>query len=1024
MLELIQTKFIMKTKLNLLLTLATVFFAQMAFAQERSVSGVVTDNLGMPFPGVNVVVKGTTKGTQTDLDGKYTVKASPEEVLVFSFLGTKTQELKATSTTVNVKLQEDSTELETVIVTSMGIKRKPDEITTATQVVKTDELNQAKAVNAAVGLVGKVSGLQINTINNGVNPDTRIQLRGFRSITGNNEALIVINGVISSANAFANLNPEIIESVNVMKGANGAALYGSLGSNGVIIVTTKKGNKEKEKFKVTINSTYTIEQVSMFPKLQSRFGQGYQGAQDFTENTNWGAELDGSLQPTGLQQTLLPYSFIKDNYKPFFTEGTTTLNSVALSSGDQDGYINFSMGNQKTDGTIPGDTFNKNNFYLSAGKTAGKWTVSGNMTYTASNQDTAGGVEGSVYGALVQVPVNVPVELFSEGNNANHWTYWELSPYWKLNNERIKRKNQFFEGVADLNYELNKNIDITFRGGFNSRSTNFIEYFNGYTPEIVYWDSPLDYVSSYEVGNINQRNLYADFMVNLNYDLTKDLTFKANLGTNTINNETNQLSAKGEKLVIPGLYNISNITGNTTSIDFKEQRRRYSFFGNFDFGYKEFLFLNLTMRKDWSSVLPVQNQAYFYPSAGLSFIPTKAFSGFGGDVLTHAKVSASIVRTGNDIIDPYDINDRFVSATTAGFPYTNNNSFVQALAITDNELEPEFQLSKEFNINLEFFKRRITFDASYYYQNNTNQILQTSPSTTSGASSATINVGETVSQGIELDLGIQPFKSDKFSWDFRIGFSAPKTEVTKVTESAKQVAIGDYLGTVGIAAIEGEQFPMIVGTGYLRDDAGNVVIDPSTGDPFKAANVKLGKTTPDYILGLTNTFKYKNLKLTGVFDYRTGHVFYAGVKDGLIQNGSDIVTAQNGRDPFIFPNSVIETSPGVFTQNTSVTTSGGQDYYTGIYREIDENFVLDATAFKCRELALSYTFSDKVLKNTFIQGLSLGINARNVFMILPKENRNYTDPEFSFTTGNNVGLSTGAQAPPTRTYGFNINLTF
>ena len=220
---------------------------------------------------------------------------------------------------------------------------------------------------------------------------------------------------------------------------------------------------------------------------------------------------------------------------------------------------------------------------------------------------------------------------------------------------------------------------------------------------------------------------------------------------------------------------------------------------------------------------------------------------------------------------------------------------------------------------------------------------------------------------------------------------------------------------------------MIVGTGYVRDGAGNVVIDAATGDPFKASNVKLGKTTPDYILGFTTNIRYKNLKLTGVFDYRTGHVFYAGVKDGLIQNGSDIVTAQNGRDPFIFPNSVIETSPGVFVQNNSVTTSGGQDYYTGIYREIDENFVLDATAFKCRELALSYSFSSKVLKNTFIEGLSIGLNARNLFMILPKENRNYTDPEFSFTTGandNTVGLSTGGQAPPTRTYGFNINISF
>lgn len=984
------------------------------------VTGIVTDITNQPLPGVNVLVKGSTNGTQTDFDGKFSIKASPTQTLVFNFVGMKTQEIIAASSTINVKLLDDAIQLEGVVVTALGIKRKPDEITTATQLVKSEELNQAKAVNAAVGLVGKVSGLQINTINNGVNPDTRIQLRGFRSITGNNEALIVINGVISTAGAFAELNPEIIESVNVMKGSNGAALYGSRGSNGVIIVTTKKGTKDVEKFKIALNTTFTVEQASMFPILQSRFGQGYQGAQDFTENTNWGAELDGSLQPTGLQQTLLPYSFIKDNYKPFFTDGSTILNSMAISTGDENSYLNFTLGNQKTDGIIPGDKFTKNNFYISTGKTVGKWSFNGNATYTSSDQDTAGGVEGSIYSSLVQVPVNVPVQLFSNPDNATHWTYWELSPYWKLKNERISNKGQTFEGVGELNYEFNKNISATYRASYRSTSFNRVAFFNGYKTEVVHWDSPFDYVSSYEVGNTNSRTIYADLLVNFDYELTKDITFKANVGNNVTNAELNSLSVKGEKLVIPGLYNISNITGNALPSDFKSRQRSYSYFANFDFGYKDYLFLNMTARKDWTSVI---KKPFFYPSVGVSFIPTKALPDFGGDVLTFAKLSASYVKVGNSVVGPYDINDRFVSATSAGFPFLIN-SFAQTLSIADQNLVPETNSSVEFNMNLEFFKRRITFDASYYHSKNSDQIIEISPSTTSGASLATVNVGETVSQGIEFDLGVTPFKTKDFTWDFRFGYSAPKTEVTKVTDDADQVAVGEYIGTAGIAAIRGEQFPMLVGTGYQRDESGHVIIDAATGDPLKASNVKLGKTTPDYILGLTTNIRYKNLKLTGVFDYRTGHKFYAGVKDGLIQNGSDIVTAQNGRDPFIFPNSVIETSPGVYTQNNNVTTSGNQDYFTGIYREIDENFVLDATAFKCREIALSYSFSEKIIQSLHIDGLSIGFNARNVFMILPKQNRNYTDPEFSFTTGNNVGLSTGAQAPPTRTYGFNINVTF
>lgn len=1022
----------MRTKINWCLTCFMALMMQITFAQQRTVSGTVTDESGLPLPGVGIVIKGTPSGTQTDLDGKFKVQASPSDVLIFSYIGMKNQELAATSNNLSIRMTSNAEELDIVVVTALGIKRKPDEITTASQVVRSEELNQAKAANAAVGLVGKVSGLQINTNGNGVNPNTRIQLRGFRSITGNNEALIVINGVISTAGAFTELNPEIIESVNVLKGSNGAALYGSQGSNGVIIVTTKRGTKNNDKFSISLNTSYTIEEISLFPKLQSRYGQGYQGAQDFSENTSWGPELDGSLQPTGLEERLMPYSYIKDNYKKFFNKGNTALNSIAISSGSRDNFINLSIGNQETNGTTPTDKFKKNNFYLGAGKTAGRWSVEGSMRYTSSTENTAGGVEGSINSSLYQVPVNVPVEQFSNPNNATHWTYWELNPYWRLQNEREVNKGQTFEGVGEVGYKFNDNISATYRASFRSTSFNYYSFFNGYTPEVVHWDNPLNFLSSYEVSNSNTRRIYSDFLLNFDYMLTEDISFKANIGNNITNIESNSIGMTGNGLVVPGLYNIRNITGNTVNTDSKSQERGYAFFANVDLGYKDYLFLNFTARNEWTSVLAKDNNSFFYPSAGVSFIPTKAFD-FGGDILTHAKLSASIVKVGNKVIGPYAINDRFVSATTAGFPYTNTGSFSQSTSITAADLNPEFNLSKEFNLNLEFFKRRITFDASYYYSDNTDQILATSPSYASGALSATVNIGETKSQGIELDLGLTPFKTEDFSWDLRLSYSAPKTEVVRATDNADQVSVGGFAGanqTAVIAAIVGQEFPMLVGTGYERDDQGRIVVDATTGDPIKATNVNLGKTTPDYILGLSTSVNYKGFRLSGVFDYRTGHVFYAPIIDGLVQNGSDIVTAENGRQPFIMPNSVISNGAGGYIPNNNVATSGGQDYYTGIYREIDENFVVDATAFKCRELALSYSFNEKALKNTFLSSLTVGLNARNVFMILPKENRNYTDPEFTAITasnvgsGNNVGLSSSNIAPPTRSYGFNINITF
>lgn len=1016
----------MRKRLNQLTLLLFLLVTQLLQAQEKNVSGKVLNQNGEPLIGASVVVKETGIGTQTEIDGSFTIKASPNQTLIISYLASKTKEISAGSSNLTIKLEDDSQAIEGVVITALGIKRKPDEITAATQVIKSSELNQAKATNAAIGLVGKVSGLQINTVNNGVNPSTRIQLRGFRSISGNNEALIVINGVVSTAGAFTELNPEIIESINIMKGASGAALYGSQGSNGVIIVTTKKGTKSSEKFKVTLNSTFTIEELAYIPEVQTRFGQGYQGAQDFTENTNWGPELDGSLQPTGLAQTLYPYIARKNNIKDFFNSGSTALNSVAISSGDENSYMNFSVGNQTTEGIVPGDKFKKNNFNLSAGKTAGKLSVNGNMRYTASNTNVAGGVEtgSSIYNSLLQVPVNVPVGEFSHGDNAAHWTYWELSPYWRLKNERRQTKLQTFEGVGELNYKLNDNISAIYRGSFRSTSSNSNRFFNGYTHPVVYWGSPINSPSSYFVRNDNSRRIYSDLMLNFDYALTENISFKANVGNNITNFESNFISVEGENLIVPGVYNISNITGNATPVDFKSRERGYAYFMNTDFGYKDYLFLNLTGRKEWTSVLSSENNSFPYGSVGMSFIPTKAFENFGSGIIDYMKLSATIVKVGNSVVAPYDINDRFETAATAGFPYASVNSFAQTLSIGDKKLKPESTISKEVNLNVEFLKRRITFDASYYTSRNYDQVIAISPSYSSGANEAIINVGETKSTGLELDLGITPIKTKNFSWDFKVSYSAPKTTVTKVSESSKEVSVGLPLGTVGIKAIEGEQFPMIVGTGYQRDEQGNVIIDASTGDPLKESNKKLGKTTPDYILGLTTNIKYKSLKLAAVFDYRTGHVFYSGTKDDLIQNGSDVVTAENGRDPFIFPNSVIETSPGVFTANTSVTTSGDQNYYTGIYREIDENFVLDATAFKCREIALSYDFNKKLLNKTFIDALSIGFNVRNAFMILPKQNRNYSDPEFSYTTDNNVGLSTSSQGPSTRTYGFNVNISF
>ncbi|MCY1217010.1 TonB-linked outer membrane protein, SusC/RagA family [compost metagenome] len=431
--------------------------------------------------------------------------------------------------------------------------------------------------------------------------------------------------------------------------------------------------------------------------------------------------------------------------------------------------------------------------------------------------------------------------------------------------------------------------------------------------------------------------------------------------------------------------------------------------------------MNVTGRNDWSSALIKENNSFFYPSYGVSFIPTSAFPELKGNVLTFAKVTASYTKVGNST-SAYANQNTYIRSV--GFPYGDLTSFNLSNTVALANLKPEFTTSKEFDLNLEFFKKRISLDASYYISNSTDQIINAAASSSSGATRALLNAGELQTKGFELDLGFTPIQTEDWNWDLRVSYSAPKTEVKSLLPGVNELSLGGFT-TAGVYAVVGEEYPIIKGTAYERDDQGRVIIDQATGNPIQSSALKnLGKTTPDYIVGLSTNLNYKGFRLSAVFDYRTGHVFYNEIGQMLDFTGSSVQSAQSGRLPFVFPNSSYQSAPGVYTPNTSITTSsGGQPFWDSVYSNISENYVVDATAFKCREIAFSYTFSKKMLDNSPFEGITIGANARNVFMILPKANR-YTDPEFGFTTGNAVGVGSVDEVPPTRTYGFNVTLTF
>ena len=1020
----------MKTKFSGILTLLLAFVVQLSFAQEKTISGTVSDENGLPLPTATVIIDGTTTGTSTDFDGNYSINASMGDVLNFSYVGYATQsQTVGASDTIDVQLLPDNT-LDEVVVTALGIKRKESEITSSTQNVKAEEITQASNPNIVQSLTGKVSGLQINTTNNSVNPTSKVTIRGNSSISGSNQALVVIDGSISSLGVLNNIPPDIIESVNVLKGAQGAALYGFQAANGAIIVTTK-GGSAKDKIEVQINSSTDFQSVLFVPERQDRYGQGWNGQHVTYENGGWGPEFDGTLQPVGLAQAdgsyiLAPYSPIEDNIKDFFTTGTTLQNSVSVSGSGPGGNVLLSLTNVQTDFVVEGDELKRTTAFLRAGKNFGNWSVDASLTYFTTGTETT---SSNLFTELLQTATNIPVESFSAPFNQYHWTSYYRSPYWMRENIRRNSDTQYFNGVASIGYKINDNIDLLYRANIQQNSFDYLNYTNEYIDVSNVGGGDHSTASRLDIGNQSSRTFYGDFFVNLNYDLTDDISLRANVGFNTTDFRFTRSDVGGDNLTIPGFYNISNVTGMPTVNNSESRRRFIAAFGNVDLGYKDFLFLNVTGRNDWNSRLDPEVYSEFYPSAGLSFLPNKAFD-IDSDVLTFSKVYVNYAEVARTSVGTYQTNELFVQA--AGFPFGTLNSFIPEGDATDPLLRNEDFKTFEVGVNLGFWNDRLTLDAAYYNYLTVDANLSISPSLTSGSNGAVLNAGELETNGFEIDLGFRPVWSDDrrgLRWENRISYETNETVVNELAGGLDRVPLQSF-NAVGVFAEVGKEFPLIKGTGYARDPQGRVLIDPNTGNPLKTDEfIDLGVNNPDYIITYSGDLSYKGFRLSAVMDYRTGHQFWAGAKDWLSWSGHLVDSAENGRTGFIFPNSAIETSPGVYEANTSVITGGTTytsylNYFSNEYRDVTENFVLDATAFKVRELALSYTFAPEDLDNIGIQGLTLGVNARNPFMVLPAENKRYHDPENANTSGNGSGLAVTGQYPATRTFGFNVNLTF
>lgn len=959
---------------------------------------------------------------------------------------------------------------EVVVTGALGLKKRQDAVTSANQVVSSAEITQGKNPNAVQALTGKVSGLQINTTNNSVNPSTRVVLRGPRTISGSNEALVVIDGAISSLSILQNLPPDIIESMNVIKGMQGAALYGERGGNGVIIVTTKRGSKA-EKLQFTLNNSIDFASVYKTPIYQDKYGQGWPGdVFDLTdyggtnwvpyENSNWGPAYTSALGgqnvfiglPQANNQFLTEnYSFKDKHINKFFKTGVLIQNGLSVNAGGSDGYVFFSVNRAENDFIVEKDNLKRNNFIFKAGKQLGKFRVDGNINYLETKTSTTA---SDLYTELLQSPTNLDVRKFRYSLPDAGYSPYITNPYWKIDNERFDNKNRIVNALLNLEYKFNNNISLTYAGSVSLGHTTAESHLNAFANDRVYegtgtyidGHTPADFgqvpiVSNYFKTVGNSWKYYGDLMLNFDYDLSDNFNLKANLGYNSQDATSSKASVGGENLQVPGWYHINNVLNleKNYNLDNRNERERsYAGFLNVDLSYKDFLFLNTTFRYEKNSRISItptgtyelQNQGFPYYSVGASFVPTRAFASIKGDVLNYAKISASYTRVGNvQTIPVYALDETGVFPT--GYPFGDLASYLPRTASYSQDITPEFIDSKEATLSLGFFKDRITFEGSVYRNDTDNLITNIAASSTTGITSLVDNIGKSVNKGFELDLGITPVKTKNFEWKLRGSYSTYDTKITELADGAEEIPLLTTTSpNVGIYAMTGYDFPMIKGTKYLRDPNGNIVVG-ANGNPLTTSSLEiLGKVNPDYILAFGTSIRFKGLTLSGTADYRTGNSFISRTKVlmgnmGSLEKQADFDRSQG----YIVPNSV-QLVNGQYVPNQ--TPVGGAATYTSMnsyfasatYLGVGEEFLVDGTALKVREISLSYDLPKSVLQSTFVNSLTFGVYARNPFVIYAKDNRNYADPETATTTGNAGGIADNTQYPTQRNFGFNINVTF
>jgi TonB-linked SusC/RagA family outer membrane protein len=1006
------------------------------YAQERTITGKVTSSEdGSSLPGVNVMVAGTKTASITDMDGNYSIKVpSNDAVLSFSFLGFQTQVVTVgDQTKIDIVLQTTDVALDQVVVTALGISREKKTLGYAISEVSGEDVSTVKDLNVVNSLAGKISGVVVTQGTFGPGSSSRIIIRGNNSLSGNNQPLIVVDGVpidnggsgsASSANAgeynktdygsgVSDINPDDIESVTVLKGPNAAALYGSRASNGVILFTTKSGKAQKG-LGVTYSSNFTWENPMLLPKFQNEYGQGTGGnvAPDLgtlrTIGGSWGAKLDGSSQLyyTGTNK---PYSAQPDNVKDFFETGKTMVNTVSFDGGTDKANFRFSYSNTDAGSILPNSTLKRNNFNLrSSAKLTDFMDVDAKVTYfvqDSKNRPTMG-TEG-VMAYLYPIPRNLvlsDLENYQDPANFAVLSYRSGSgnPYWYMMHDENDETRDRVQGYAKLTIKFTDYLSL-----FGRIGTDVVNQKIEMTKQYGHW-----FYARGRLNNSQSRSSETnmDALLMFNKNLTEKFGLSANLGANHMYSTYESQGIFAENFKIPTSPTLQSAEKNSPSYQPRQEKVINSVYGSLSLSYGGFLYLESSMRNDWSSTLPKGNWSYFYPSVSLSAIISELVKVNGFD---YGKLRINWAKVGSDT-DPYQLENSYI-LNSASDSYLGLTILTRSNTRKNPNLKPEQTSSLELGGEFRFLKNRLYADISYYNIISSDLIMRVPIPASTGYSFEYTNVGEMQNKGFEVMLGIVPLKTPNLTWDISMNFAKNKNTLNELIEGVKDYEFTTTnSGAVVVMAKVGGGYGDIFATVHERDANGKIVVNAD--GTFKAATERkfVGNYQPDWTAGLTNTLTYKSLSLKFQIDARFGGKVYSGTDAGLDGTGVSENSLEYRTDGI--------TIDGVYANGTPNTTKITAQQYWGSYSSIGENYIFDQTNIRLRMLSLTYDLPKSVYEKIRLKGASIGLVGRNLFFLY-KKLENY-DPEGSFSTSNFAQGVLFYNMPTTRSFGFNLNIKF